>query len=115
MISEPGSYRQIQDYDHSRLAALPAYQDLRKAINDIANQSAGSDPVSVAEFLKAITDMALTTPYADICRECGNAGIHEMYWPHSAIRDGDWIRGQYRCRNGHSWSCGYSVLSTELG
>jgi hypothetical protein len=32
-----------------------------------------------------------------------------MCWPYAATRDGNSIRGQYRCPAGHTWTCHYSV------
>ena len=103
----------VRSYDHARLARLPAYQALRQALSDISNEAAESgEPFPLADFLKAVRDMALTAPYGDMCPRCGHkgdSGEFTICWPYAATRDGACIRGGYRCARGHEWTCSYLV------
>jgi hypothetical protein len=102
----------VRSFDHHRFASLPAYQALRQALSDIGNQSAEAGGRPLAEFLEALRDMALTAVYGDCCPQCGvSAG---MAWPHAALRDGQFIRGHYRCPAGHTWMCSYHVDISAL-
>ena len=94
----------VHSFDHTSLAALPAYTRLRQALSDLANESAGQGGMELAGFLAAAQDMAATAPYADMCDHCT-----ELAWPHAVKRDDGWITGTYRCGRGHTWTCGYAV------
>lgn len=101
--------RLVRSYDHTPLTRLPAYQALRQALSDMGNQATeAAEEFLLAGFLEAVRDMALTAPYADCCPSCGSR-VTEMTWPHAAVRDGSLIRGTYRCRQGHQWTCNYGV------
>ena len=108
---EPGTYDEaVRTFDHSALAALPAYPALRQALNDLANQA--PDGTKLADLLSAVRDMAATAPYADMCSSCARRGPdteYKMCWPHAAEREDGYIRGTYRCGRGHTWQCGYAV------
>ena len=91
----------IRSFDHGPLARHPAYARLRQALSDLANET---DPIPVPAFLAAIQDMTLTAPFGDMCVQC-----HAMAWPHAVHRNGEHITGTYRCDQGHTWTCGYSV------
>lgn len=100
----------VRSFAHEDLALLPAYHRLRQALSDLANEAAEGELAPLASFLEAVRDMALTAPYGDTCRECSRAGHDlQIFWPHSVIRTGGFIRGTYRCSNGHTWTCGYAV------
>jgi hypothetical protein len=102
----------LRSFDHSPLAALPAYPLLRQALSDVANQAAAAGrPVDLGMFLRAARDMAATAPYADCCEECDGARI---WWPHKVVCEGGWITGTYRCDSGHIWECGYSIAGVML-
>lgn len=92
----------VRSFDHSQLAALPAYQALRQALSDLANQ-AGLD---LGDLLAAVRDMTVTAPYGDCCTSCGRGNIS---WPHSGVRHDGWLTGYYRCPAGHQWKCGYAI------
>ncbi|MEU9839722.1 hypothetical protein AB0C69_10930 [Actinomadura sp. NPDC048032] len=114
----------VRSYDHTALSRLPAYRALRAALNDLATQSEQTD-LTLADWLAAAQDMAITTPYGDMCKECrdrcvrtnkdrGRGGLcpcdaYATYWPHAAVRQGDRIRGTYTCAQGHTWTCGWAV------
>lgn len=102
----------VRSFDHARLATLPAYQALRQALSDIGNQSADAGGCSLAGFLEAVRDMALTAVYGDCCPRCGVSA--DMAWPYAAVRDGQYIRGRYRCPQGHTWTCNYHVDISAL-
>jgi hypothetical protein len=114
-------HRLVRSFDHSDLAALPAYPALRQALGDIACQVADT---ALAAFVAAVRDMAVTAPFADLCGACSDdcARDHRpgpddgpcrcgqsCYWPYAAARKADWITGSYRCRQGHTWTCGYPI------
>ena len=102
----------VRSFDHSSLAALPGYAQLRQTLSDVANQAAAAGcPADLAAFLRAARDMAATAPYADCCEECAGARI---WWPHRVVREGGWITGTYRCDSGHAWECGYSIAGIML-
>ena len=92
----------VRSFDHSQVAALPAYQTLRQAISDLANQA----EMDLDDLLAAVRDMTVTAPYGDCCASCGRDSIS---WPHSGVRDDGWLTGQYRCPAGHQWKCGYAI------
>ena len=99
----------VRSFDHTQLSQLSAYQALRQALSDIGNQTEESaPPVTVAEFLDAVQDMVLTAPYGDCCPHCGS-GADGLSWPHAGTREGDYLRGEYHCRRGHTWQCTYMV------
>jgi len=97
----------VRSFDHAALANLPAYHRLREALDAIAHEA---KDVSLSDFLEAVQDMALTTPYGDTC-DCASADSSYLpTWPHKVDRDGDWLNCAYRCgRCGCEWTCGYSV------
>jgi hypothetical protein len=95
-------------FDHSPIAALPAYAAVRKALNDLAGQG-GDCHIKLAALLDAARDMVITTPYADVCDRC-----HEMRWPHAAERDGGWLACSYRCPCGNTWTCNYAANITAF-
>lgn len=106
---DPSTYQTlVATHDHHNLAMLPAYAALRQAMSDLANQH---DDGLLADFVRAVLDMASTTPYADACsghRE--GTGCRELAWPYAVGRNGDWLTCSYRCpacRN--TWTCGYAV------
>lgn len=111
----------VRSFNHASIARLAAYPALREALNDLCNQSA---EVTLAELLDAVRDMTLTAPFADCCDVCrrhpaylspdGDPNYLKMAWPHAVTRKGDWLSCTYRCpRCSHTWTCGYSVHSTE--
>lgn len=100
-----GTYlAEVRSFDHAALASHPAYLQLRQALSDLANEAHGE--LKLTDWLNAVRDMALTTPYSDGCTECPDPG---MYWPHAVERKGNWISGSYRCSRGHTWTCSYAV------
>jgi hypothetical protein len=115
----------VRSFDHTPLAQHPAYSRLRRALNDLANESSEDKAMGLDAFLEAVRDMALTTPYGDMCQECSKQCWREhhrpleelcpagcdtaAYWPHEVERDRDWVHGTYQCTNGHAWTCGYAV------
>lgn len=102
----------VRSFDHTNLAALKSYGPLRQALSDLANQANGA--VTLAEFLDAVRDMALTAPYADCCTDCRDRDP-EMTWPHAVDRSPDgWLTCHYRCRAGHVWTCGYAATLPEI-
>ena len=119
--SRTAYHRLVRNFDHSDLAALPGYPALRQALGDIASQVPDT---ALAAFAAAVRDMAVTTPFADLCGTCSDqcACDHppgpdggpcrcgdSCYWPHAAARTDNWITGSYRCRQGHAWTCGYPI------
>lgn len=92
----------VKTFDHTALAALPAYPALRQALNDIAEQA----DMPLDEFLGAVRDMATTTPHADCCPDCRTVAA----WPHKVNNTDGWLQCHYRCPNcPRAWTCGYSV------
>src|SRR5260370_10176697 len=61
--------RLVRSFDHSDLAALPAYPALRQALGDIACQVPDT---ALAAFAVAVSDMAVTAPFADLCGTCSD-------------------------------------------
>ena len=51
--------------------------------------------------------MTATTPYADMCERCT-----ELRWPHAVKRHGGQMTGTYRCGQGHTWTCTWTVSPT---
>lgn len=97
--------KEVHSFDHRSLAQLHAYQALRQALSDIANEAQG---VTLTDFLAAVRDMAVTAPFGDTCPNCKDA--YHMNWSHRVDRDGDWLKCTYRCHIcKHVWTCGYSV------
>ena len=122
----PATYADVvRTFDHARLATLPAYAALRQALSDLANEIAGQGGMKLPGFLAAVQDMAATAPYGDMCTRCSkecdqahhhdaegdplSCGAYALCWPHAVERDGGWITGTYRCRRGHTWTCGYAI------
>jgi hypothetical protein len=120
----------IRSYDHDRIAALPAYAALRQALSDIGNEAAESGGIVLGEFLDALCDMAVTAPFGDICNRCCHecwrdhghgereipgtwlpsiCGADRIWWPHAAVRKGEYVTGTYRCERGHIWTCSYAI------
>ena len=97
----------VRSFDHGALADLEGYARLREAMDAVAKTAKG---VTLAEFLAAVQDMALTAPYADTC-DCATADAnYGATWPHKVDRAGDWLTCAYRCgRCGREWTCGYTV------
>src|SRR5260221_14094111 len=62
-------HRLVRSFDHSDLAALPAYPALRQALGDIACQVPDT---ALAAFAVAVSDMAVTPPFADLCGTCSD-------------------------------------------
>jgi len=114
-------HRLVRNFDHSDLAALPGYPALRQALGEIACHVADS---ALAGFAAAVRDMVVTAPFADLCGTCNDQCARDhapgpdtgpcrcgdsCYWPYAAARTDDWITGSYRCRQGHTWTCGYPI------
>ncbi len=100
---------EVRSYDHTGLAAAPAYVRVREALSDLANQA---PPMDLPAFLAAVRDMAATTPYGDRCDSCDQAAGEwdgRLWWPHAATVEEGWLTGTYRCDHGHTWTCGYAV------
>jgi hypothetical protein len=106
----------VRSFDHQALATIAAYPALRQALSDFGNEAGH---VSLADFLDAVRDMALTAPYGDSCQHCKDPSADDgtymqMAWPHAVDRKGDWLRCTYLCpRCSATWTCGYSVRSPE--
>jgi hypothetical protein len=122
----------VRSFDHGQLARYPAYSKVREALSDLANQ-AGHDEdctMTLAGFLEAVRDMALTAPYGDTCEACQRACLRQhprqpgedkpcdcaygAYYPHQVQREDEWLTCYYSCRAGHEWTCGYSVRAAYL-
>jgi hypothetical protein len=99
----------VRSFDHTNLTRGAAYPELRRAISDLANQC--GEGVSLADFLEAVRDMALTAPYADCCERCRRTPTGGIAWPHRVDRDPrGWLTCHYRCvRCNHTWTCGYAA------
>lgn len=92
----------VRSFDHTQLANLDAYEPLREALSEIANQSQG---VRLEDFLEATRDMASTTPFGDSCTGC-----YTIRYPHKVERENNWLIGTYRCSTcDREWTCGYNV------
>lgn len=84
----------VRNFDHRKLTNLPAYPRLRQALSDFFNEaSEHENGLLLADGLRAITDMALTSPYADHCTPCWRRQDteHDFTWPHAVDREGDWL------------------------
>src|SRR5258708_21114287 len=62
-------HRLVRSFDHSDLAALPAYPALRQALGDIACQVPDT---ALAAFAVAVSDMAVPPPFAPRRGPCGD-------------------------------------------
>ena len=125
MDPTPSYLTEVRSFDHTPLAEYTAYVRLRQALSDLANEVREDSRLKLSYWLEAVRDMAVTSPYGDMCSQCTKrcAREHERpasglcpcgaysatYWPHAVERDGNWMRGTYRCPNGHEWTCGYAV------
>jgi hypothetical protein len=118
----------VRDFSHAQLAALPAYGTLRQALSDVANETSG---MKLGDWRAAVLDMAVTAPFGDLCNGCCRAcarthqhddadtfprpcGAYRLWWPHAAERRGEYIGGRYRCDQGHTWTCSWSVNIAAL-
>ena len=118
----------VRDFSHAQLAKLPAYGRLRQALSDVANETSG---MKLGDWRAAVLDMAVTAPFGDLCNGCCRAcarthqhddadafprpcGAYRLWWPHTAERHGEYIRGLYRCDQGHTWTCSWSVNIAAL-
>lgn len=111
-----------RDFDHSALAAAPAYAALRQALSDLANETAETCPsMTLTDFLDAVRDATVTAPNGDMCRECNRAcgcdstraeawpcDHYRLWWPHAVLRREHGYTGRYRCGSGHEWVCSFS-------
>ena len=95
----------VRDFDHGALVQLPGYQELRRAIDQLAKHlDAGAAEVEPEAFVAAVTDMVTTSFAADCCQAC-----QAPTWPHAGRVDGTWLTGRYFCPScNQTWSCGYS-------
>lgn len=124
MDPTPSYLTEVRSFDHDALSHFPAYLRLRQALSDLANEVSEEAEIKLPYWLDAMHDMALTTPYGDMCSRCTKQCIREhqhshaervdcelysIYWPHAVTRDGNNVKGTYRCVQGHAWPCGYAV------
>lgn len=95
----------MRDFDHGVLVRLPEYQDLRRAIDQLAKRlDAGHAELKPDDWITAVADMANTSFAADCCQGC-----HELTWPHAGRVEGTWLTGRYFCPScSRTWTCGYS-------
>lgn len=98
-------------FDHAPIAGLPGYAALRQALNDLSEQ-AGQMGITVAELLAAARDMTATTPYGDLCRDCGTlTWPHAVELTHAAELGGPQLDCRYRCGGcGRTWPCRWQAF-----
>jgi hypothetical protein len=103
----------VQDFDHERLASLPAYGTLRQALSDLGNEIGEIGGMELADWLAAVRDMTATGHCGDMCVQCDDEH-RRMWWPNAVERSGQSIRGRYRCDHGHEWGCSWPVSPLRL-
>lgn len=108
----------VRTFDHGRLAVIPAYHELREALNELC-LAPEAESTTLGDLLAAVRDMALTAPFADSCPRCRGEAEDGTYlqaaWPHAVTRKNDWLTCTYCCpRCQAAWTCGYSVRFVEI-
>lgn len=107
----------VHPFDHTRLAALPEYAPVGRALDTLVQAMNAQDiNLTQAEFLTAVTDIAASLAYADGCRPCMRHDDEEVrrntrpVTPYRTHIDGNgWLTGHYRCPAGHTWTSGWST------
>lgn len=126
--AEAVDYPQVmRSFDHSSLASSPSYRALRLALDCVARESGESAPeMTLAGFLDAVRDMAITAVYADMCDQCTRAchraghehpddewpracNAYKSTWPHAAERKRDRMLCRYKCESGHEYTVNWAV------
>jgi hypothetical protein len=104
----------VKSFDYSAIAWLPEYHAARKALNDLAvalDRGKAEVPGGYSARLRAVREMAESTPLADCCSRCQGLGLADghIYWPFRGdVKDG-WLQDTYRCERGHVWTRGVEL------
>ncbi len=109
----------LSEYNIAHFAALPQWQKLAQALNDVALAAndagvrGGQD-----DLVEAVGHLARGIGYMDCCSECerrqGNDYVDTSAAPYKTEIHGGSVLGHYRCGNGHEWFCWYSLRLPEL-
>lgn len=109
----------ITNYDISRFAALPEWQHLAQALNMVAlaGNAAGIGGGQDA-LVDAVGHLARGVAFMDCCPKCeritDDTIVDTGAAPFATDIDGHWIRGRYRCAQGHQWTCNHTLTFPAL-
>lgn len=106
----------ITNYDISTFARLPGWQQLAQALNAVA-LAAGKAEIGGGQdaLTKAVGHLARGVAFMDCCQDCerrlspDGPYVDTSAAPYATDIEDGWLRGRYRCANGHEWTCGYST------
>jgi hypothetical protein len=97
----------VRSFDHSGIAEMPSYGELRKNLDQLARELRGSgNTASLREVMDALWDMVATGPIADSCQ--GHCGGYSH--PHRLERDDEGgLKAYYRHECGAEWTCSWGM------
>jgi hypothetical protein len=109
----------ITNYNIHKFALLPEWQQLAQALNNVA-LAANAAKIGTGgqdELVEAVGHLARGVGFMDCCPECERfADINDIDTfvdtiaaPYATTVEDGWLRGRYRCANGHEWTCGYAL------
>lgn len=117
---------QVADFDHGRVARMPEYVALSRALRMFVEAVVRQDDreqddvarLTVAGLVDLLADVALSLPYSDGCTGAAffdhdsdmQSAIHV---PFALQDDGTgWVTGRYWCpEHRTTWMCGWSVCA----
>jgi hypothetical protein len=93
----------------------PELHTLASALGAFAERAGRETEMLQVDFERAVARLARSLLASDCCTHCEDLG--DAYAPYTVRRNGDGIRADYRCEQGHVWSCwwGPREAVAELG
>ncbi|ACZ92022.1 hypothetical protein [Streptosporangium roseum] len=100
---------QVTSFDHHRLADLPEYNRVGKALNDLLTAINRAEiEISQPEWLDAVRNLTAALPFADGCDECPPVSITVP--ARTEIDTDGWLTGYYKCtEHGRQWTSGWAL------
>jgi hypothetical protein len=101
-------------FDHTPIVHLPEYRAASTALSNLANAITQRTSWTPSPTIAA--EMASVLSAVDLCLQCRAADPSSdlgylPHFPYAVTVDdqGRFLRGQYRCSEGHTWVTGYAA------
>jgi hypothetical protein len=110
----------VAPFDHTRLAQVPEYQVAAKALDALVHATRNANiEVAQAKWLQAVTDMAASLPYGDMCTQCRDSDPSAANGPNFPVaielKNSEQLTAHYECGDcGHRWTTSWAVDLPDL-
>jgi hypothetical protein len=110
----------LRTFDHSDVVRLPEYAKMRRVLDELAHaieRDVNSDDdesdlvVTQADWVAIVDDSVRSTPFADNCETCQDAGDYKPRFPYKVELDDDegGLTATYQCHVcNRTWTCGWA-------